>query len=123
MQADAASSQAVSCGLFDIQRTCSQATWREHSCSPALMAWRDFDRIPWPLVGVARWHWAGDTLMLEGPVASRLWKLNCSGSTQIMAFKVVNCHEAGLELLWYNTDIAIWLNSILKGGLKFGIMV
>lgn len=40
-----------------------------------------------------------------------------------MAFKVVNCHEAGLELLWYNTDIAIWLNSILKGGLKFGIMV
>lgn len=53
MQADAAFPQAVSCGLFDIQRTCTQATWRKHGCSTALMAGRVFDRIPWPLVGVA----------------------------------------------------------------------
>lgn len=123
MQADATSSQAVSCDLFDIQRTCSQATWREHGCSPALTAWRVFDRTPWPLVGVTGWHWGGDTFMLEDPVASSTWKLNCSESTRIMEFRVVNCHEAGLELLWCDPYIALWLNSILKGSMKFGIMV
>lgn len=123
MQADAASSQAVSCGSFDIQRTCSPATWREHGCSPALMAWRVFDRIPWPLVGVAGWHWKADTLMLEDPVAFSTWKLNCSENTRIMEFRMVNCHEAGLELFWYDPDIALWLNCILKGCVKFGIMV
>lgn len=123
MQADAASSQAVNCGLFDIQRTCSQATCREHGCSSALMAWGVFDRIPWLLVGGAGCHWEGDTLMLEDSVASSTWKLNCSESTRIMEFRVVSCHEAGLELFWYDPDTTLWLYSILKGGVKFGIMV
>lgn len=61
--------------------------------------------------------------MLEDPVASSTWKLNCPESTRIMNFRQVNCHEAGLELLWYDPDIALWLNSILKGDTKFGIMV
>lgn len=35
-----------------------------------------------------------------------------------MDFRVVNCHEAGLELLWYHPDIALWLNSIFKRWLE-----
>lgn len=53
--------------------------------------------------------WQSDTgedivLSLEDPVA---WKLNCSESTRVMKFRLVNCHEAGLALLWYNPDIAL----------------
>lgn len=61
--------------------------------------------------------------MLEDSVASSTWKLNCSESTRIMEFRVVSCHEAGLELFWYDPDTTLWLYSILKGGVKFGIMV
>lgn len=32
-----------------------------------LLSWleRDLDRIPWPIVGAAGWHWEGDSLVLE----------------------------------------------------------
>lgn len=90
------------------------------------------DRTPWPLVGVAGWHWEGSGASWEegGTLfywktqwLLVLWKLNCSESRRIMEFRVVNCHGAGLELLWYDPDIALWFNSILKGSMEFGIMV
>lgn len=90
--------------------TCSHG-WRSF--------WQNILAISWG----GRWYWEEDILMLEDPVASSTWKLNCSGSIRIIEFRVMNCHEAGLELLWYNPGIALWLNCILKGGIKFGIMV
>lgn len=64
-----------------------------------------------------------ETLMWEDPVASSTWKLNCSESTRIIEFRVVNCHEAGPWIVPKQFDTAVLLNSILKGGIKFGIMV
>ena len=43
------------------------------STAAHLLPWleRDLDRIPWPIVGAAGWHWEEDSLVLEAKMALR----------------------------------------------------